>query len=48
VRAIQDRLLEREQDRARRAIARSFRDRKVVEQAKNTLSRRSARIAYKY
>jgi len=37
--------LERAQDRARRATARSFRDRRVVEQARNTLARRSARIA---
>jgi len=37
--------LERAQDRARKATARSFRDRRVVEQARNTLARRSARIA---
>jgi len=37
--------LDRAQDRARRATARSFRDRRIVEQARNTLARRSARIA---
>jgi len=33
--------LERAQDRARRATARSFRDRRVVGQARNTLARRA-------
>jgi len=45
VRSPQNRLLERAQDRAGRATARSFGDRRVVEQAISTLARRSARIA---
>jgi len=45
VRSTQDRLMERAQDRARRATTRSFRDRKAVKQARNTVARRSARIA---
>jgi len=45
VRSTQNRLLERAQDRSRRATGRSFRDRRVVKQARHTPARRSARIS---